>query len=92
MPEGLRSIVAASAISIAYKPISDLARMQLVDLLKKIDTRIKKCEKKMDAYSRAHLHEVSMQITQALKAGYTYNAAAPPSMGSFIILGETVEE
>ncbi|PAY15977.1 hypothetical protein CKO51_29025 [Rhodopirellula sp. SM50] len=76
----------------AYKPIGDLARMQLVDLMKKIDMRLKKCEKKMDAYSRAHLHEVSMRIEQALKAGYTYNSAKAPSFSGMLIFGETQEQ
>lgn len=76
----------------AYKPISDLARMQLVDLQQKINERLKTCEKKMDAYSRAHLHEAVMRITQALKAGYTYNSANMPAMGSLIIFGETADK
>ncbi|QEG01616.1 hypothetical protein Mal15_56940 [Stieleria maiorica] len=75
----------------AYKPIGDLARMQLVDLMKKIDLRIKRCEEKMDAYSRAHLHEVSMRIEQALKAGYTYNSAKAMNMPRLLILGESAE-
>ncbi|MCO8120529.1 zinc-dependent metalloprotease [Stieleria sp. TO1_6] len=74
----------------AYKPISDLARMQLIDLQSKIENRIKQCEEKMDAYSRAHLLEVSMRITQALKAGYTYNSTQPVSQ-LMMILGETPE-
>lgn len=75
----------------AYKPISDLARMQLVDLQKKINGRLKKCEKKMDAYSRAHLREATMRISQALKAGYTYNAAKP-AFPSIMLFGESVEK
>lgn len=72
----------------AYKPISDLARMELVDLKSKIEERLKTCEKKMDAYSRAHLREVGMRIDQALKAGYTYNTAQQ-QQPMIMILGET---
>jgi hypothetical protein len=75
----------------AYKPISDLARMQLVDLLGKVDARLKQCEDKMDAYSRAHLREVAMRIAQALKAGYTYNAAKP-TVSTMLIFGESPDQ
>ena len=76
----------------AYKPISDLARMQLGTLSKKIAARVKKCGDKMDDYSRAHLLEAQMRINQALKAGYTYNSAATRGSTSIMILGETPAE
>jgi hypothetical protein len=75
----------------AYKPISDLARMELVDLKSQIDERLKTCEKKMDDYSRAHLREAAMRIEQALKAGYTYNAAQQ-QQPMIMIMGETPAE
>ncbi len=58
----------------AYKPISNLARMELRDLAEKVEASLKKCGKKMDAYSRAHLAETQERIERALNAGYTYNA------------------
>lgn len=61
----------------AYKPISDLARMEMMDLSEKITERLESCQKKMDAYTRAHLSEVNMRIAKALEAEYSYNAAAP---------------
>ncbi|MDM4017312.1 zinc-dependent metalloprotease [Roseiconus lacunae] len=76
----------------AYKPITDLARMELVDLQKEIEERLKTCEKKMDAYSRAHLNETAMRIGQALQAGFTYNSGAGASGGRILILGETPAE
>ncbi|MCC9600344.1 zinc-dependent metalloprotease [Stieleria sp. JC731] len=76
----------------AYKPITDLARIELIDLQSEIEERLKTCEKKMDAYSRAHLSETAMRISQALKAGFTYQSASPASAGRILILGETPAE
>ena len=45
----------------------------------------------MDAYSRAHLREVAMQIDQALKAGYTYKTAQPQQQ-VIMLLGESPDE
>ncbi|MEM0924651.1 MAG: zinc-dependent metalloprotease [Planctomycetota bacterium] len=59
----------------ASKPISDLARMELIGLSEKIRERMKSCEKKMDAYTRAHLAEVEMRIGKALEAEYSFSAA-----------------
>ena len=85
-------ILEKNDLEAVYKPISDLARMQLVDLQGKIDVRLKRCEKKMDAYSRAHLREAAMRIGQALKAGYTYNAAASGQPAMMFLMGETVDQ
>ncbi|OYP28426.1 zinc-dependent metalloprotease [Rhodopirellula sp. MGV] len=76
----------------AYKPITDLARMELIDLQHDIEERLKTCEKKMDAYSRAHLNETAMRISQALKAGFTYQSSSSNPLGQFIILGETPDD
>lgn len=63
----------------AYKPISNLARMELRRLSKRIEAAIEKCGEKMDAYSSAHVTEIKERIDRALEAGYTYNAAQAPA-------------
>lgn len=85
-------VIKPSTSTAANKPISNLARMELKDLAKRIEASLKKCGKNMDAYTKAHLTEVSERIEQALKAGYTYNAAQPRTMGSFFILGESEKD
>ena len=73
----------------AAKPISNLARLELKDIKKKIDASLKKCGAKMDAYSKAHLSELSDRIKSALDAGYTYNAAgAAGGLQSLFLLGK----
>ena len=75
----------------ANKPISTLARMELRELKAKIAATLKRCGKKMDSYTTAHLTEVSDRIDQALKAEYTYNAQQP-NVPRMFILGETTDE
>ncbi len=72
-------ILETSDDTAAHKPISNLARMDLRSLSKRIEAAIKKCGKKMDAYSLAHVTEVKERIDRALEAGYTYNAVQPPA-------------
>jgi len=50
----------------AGRTIQSLVRMQLKDILKLIDTA-----KAKDAYTRAHLSDVSMKIEKALNAQFT---------------------
>ncbi len=61
----------------AYKPISNLARMQLRTLSERIGKSLKKCGDKMDAYTMAHLSESKERIDRALEAGYTYGQDQP---------------
>ena len=75
----------------AYKPIANLARLQLRQLSDKIEFRLKKCEGKIDDYSRSHLVESKERIEQALKAGYTYQTNRPASSGMMFILGDQTE-
>ena len=75
----------------AYKPIGNLARLQLRQLADKIEFRLKECSGKMDDYSRSHLVENKERIEQALKAGYTYQAKRPASSGMMFILGDKPE-
>jgi len=66
----------------AYKPISNLARMQLRNLSRDIEGSLAKCGKNMDAYTSAHLSEIKDRIDRALEAGYTFNSGqqAPTMM------------
>lgn len=59
--------------SAAYKAISNLAVKQLRDLKEKVDQALKANGKNMDAYTEAHLSEVSHRIEKALDADYVYN-------------------
>jgi hypothetical protein len=76
----------------AFKPISDLARMHLVDLNRAIKSRLKSCQKKMDAYSRAHLEEAMTRIDSALKASYTYGSPQASGGQVIMLMGETPAE
>jgi len=57
-----------SGLSIAEKPVRDLATLQLEELQKSVDAV--KGDAKLDPYSKAHLNEVSKQISKALDAQY----------------------
>ncbi|WP_419195088.1 zinc-dependent metalloprotease [Novipirellula herctigrandis] len=81
-----------STSTAAYKPISNLARMELKDLREKIAKTIKKCGGKMDAYTRAHLSEASERIKRALEAGYTYNGSSQGSSPIMLLFGEEAEK
>ena len=73
----------------AYKPISNLARMQLRRLSGKIEVALKRCAENIDAYTEAHLVEVKQRIDRALSAEYTYNTTEPMGGGGmFFIFGE----
>lgn len=60
----------------AYKPISNLAGMQLRELKGKIEASIEKCGEKMDAYTKAHLVNSKEQIERTLTAQYSIGGAA----------------
>lgn len=76
----------------AYKPISNLARMELRKLGDRIGVSIARCGKRMDAYTMAHLAESNERIGRALEASYTFNGsgAAPPVM--FLRIGAEPSE
>jgi hypothetical protein len=77
----------------AYKPISNLARMELRALSSRIRATMDRCANKLDAYTAAHLSETKERIDRALEAGYTYNAVqAPQSPMMFILSGEETNE
>jgi hypothetical protein len=73
----------------AYKPISNLAAMQLRELKLKVDHSLNTCGDKMDAYTKAHLVNSQQTIERALSAQYSIGGA--PAMGApmVIMMGET---
>ena len=85
-------ILESSDDTAAHKPISNLARMELRDLSRNIQSSLEKCGKKMDAYTRAHLIETKERIDRALEAGYTYNAAAAAGPVMMMLGKETDSE
>lgn len=84
-------ILESSDDTAAYKPISNLARMELRTLTDRLSGTLNKCGNKMDAYTKAHLMEIKERIDRALEAGYTYNAAAAPQP-VMLLLGKEVEQ
>ncbi|WP_164101569.1 zinc-dependent metalloprotease [Candidatus Laterigemmans baculatus] len=60
----------------AYKPINNLAAMELRNLKLKVDHSLNSCGDKMDAYTRAHLVSSQQRIEQVLSAGFTIGGAA----------------
>ncbi len=72
----------------AYKPIANLAMMELRQINDGTEDALKKVGDKLDPYSRAHLTEVHQLITKALDAQYIYNANKLGGGGSIrLILG-----
>jgi len=67
--------------SAAYKPISNLALMQLRELKRKIGASLEK-KGVLDPYSLAHLTETHAHIEKALDAQYIYNASDVGGGGS----------
>ena len=58
----------------AFKPISNLATMQLKELADELAGFLKRNGKRADAYTKAHLMEAESMIRKALSAEYIYNA------------------
>ncbi len=81
-------ILESSDDTAAYKPISNLARMELRTLSGRITATLEKCGKKMDAYTIAHLMEIKERIDRALEAGYTYNTATVPLPTMMLMFGK----
>jgi hypothetical protein len=57
----------------AYKPISNLAMMQLRQIRDTAEGLLKDSKENLDPYSLAHLQEAEMRISKALDAQYIYN-------------------
>jgi hypothetical protein len=60
--------------SAAYKPISDLASMQIRELKDQINTTLAACGDKADPYTRAHLTDAQAKIEKVLNSTLIYNA------------------
>lgn len=69
-------VLKSNSSAAAYKPISNLAAMQLRDLKVQIDHAINTCGDKLDAYTRAHLMDAQQSIDRALSADYTIGGGA----------------
>ncbi|MCA9266527.1 MAG: zinc-dependent metalloprotease, partial [Planctomycetales bacterium] len=69
----------------AYKPISNLALIQLQQLRDQTGKALEHA-KDLDPYSAAHLTEVHQRISKALDATYTYNGGGSGGSGSIILM------
>lgn len=75
----------------AYKPIGNLARMQLRSLKTRIEASLNTCGNKMDAYTSAHLTESKERIERALEASYTFNGKSQQPVPMMFMLGKEPE-
>jgi len=75
----------------AYSPFSTLARMELRMLAANMESTLKKCEGKLDAYTLAHLSECQERITRALEAGYTYGSKQGGGSMMMMMFGKETE-
>lgn len=80
-------VLQSNTSTAAYKPISNLAAMQLRDLKMKIDHSLNTCGEKMDAYTRAHLVDSQQRIERALDADYNIGGGAGNGAPQVIMLG-----
>lgn len=75
----------------AYKPIANLARMQLRSLKSRIEASLATCANKMDAYTTGHLIESQERIERALEASYTFNGKAQQAPIMMLRLGKETD-
>lgn len=88
--ERLTDLVLDSGSSTAaYKPISNLAMMQLRDLKLKIEHSLNTCGEKMDAYTKAHLFNSKQKIEQTLSAQVSIGGAGASAPQFLILSGES---
>jgi hypothetical protein len=71
--------------SAAFRPISNLALMQLRELREKLAEIIKSSADKLDPYTKAHLTESNERINKALDVQYIYNTREKQGGGGLII-------
>lgn len=77
----------------AYKPISDLALMELRTVRDKVNALLEGGGGMLDPYTQAHLTRTKDQIDKALNAQYIYNARDIGGGGSIrLILGSEGEQ
>lgn len=74
----------------AYKPISNLATMQLKTLLAEVNKGLER--KGLDTYTKAHLGEAVDLIERHLNSDVVYNNSSRRSSGSIIFLRSPDEE
>lgn len=84
-------ILEDSPSTAAYSPITNLARMELRALAASMESTMKKCEGKMDAYTLAHLTESKERINRALEAGYTYGSKQQGAGMLMLLMGQQTE-
>lgn len=75
----------------AYSPITNLARMELRALTASMESTMKKCEGKMDAYTLAHLTESKERINRALEAGYMYGGKQQGAGMLMLLMGQQTD-
>jgi len=75
-----------SSFVAAYKPITNLSRMELRKIKDKADRVLKTANSKVDPYTVAHLTEATTRIQKALDASYTYGAAGGSGLGALQFL------
>ena len=79
----------------AYKPISNLALLQLKKIVAKSKALLKRGGNKIDPYTTAHLTKVQTKIEKALNAEYIYNAndiGGGGGGGTIIFFGNETEK
>lgn len=84
-------ILEDSPSTAAYSPITNLARMELRALTASMESTMKKCEGKMDAYTLAHLTESKERINRALEAGYTYGGKQQGAGMYMLLMGQQTD-
>lgn len=84
-------ILEDSPSTAAYSPITNLARMELRALAASMESTMKKCEGKMDAYTLAHLTESKERINRALEAGYTYGGKQQGAGMLMLLMGQQTD-
>jgi hypothetical protein len=84
-------VLEESNATAAYRPISNLARLELRKLADRADATMERCGKKMDAYTEAHLTESKERIDRVLKAGYHYDRGNEQSAVRIMVIGEEAE-
>jgi len=84
-------VLEQSSSTAAYKPISNLARFELVKLQKQINESVGRCGDKMDTYTRAHLSEASERIKRVLEAGYSFNSPSQGNVQLMLMLGQEAQ-
>jgi uncharacterized protein DUF4953/uncharacterized protein DUF5117 len=88
-------ILSDDSYTAAYKPISNLARVQLRALKSQIENTTNLADSPegdiLDPYTRAHLGECKLRIEKALDANYTYQEQPQFSLGGLFIIGQEPE-